>query len=186
MQYFWDQKKQKGFTPTPNFGVSLQSKRGFTLVELLVVIAVIAILFAVILLALNPAQRFKDSRNARRLTDVRSIVDAVATYTADKKGALPANIPDGQCIGSKPADSFSTNPTGSTAVWKFDTSYADSQPVANNLVSLATTFTTGSAGKFGEAIQMNGSTSSLSAADHAELDPASSALTLEGWVKLNQ
>ena len=83
---------------------------GFTLVELLVVIAIIAILFAVILIAINPAQRFKDSRNARRLSDVGSIVGAVTTYTADKRGTPPADIPDGQCIGAKPADRFSRLP----------------------------------------------------------------------------
>ena len=36
---------QAGFTPTPkNFGVSLQSKRGFTLIEILIVLGLVAVL----------------------------------------------------------------------------------------------------------------------------------------------
>ena len=150
------------------------------------VIAIIAILFAVVLVAINPAQRFKDSRNSRRLADVKSIVEAATTYTADRRGAQLPDVPDYQCVGTKSADDFSTIPTGSTAVWKFDNSLNDTVPVDNSLASNFTSYTTNSSGKFGEAIQMNGSTSSLSASDHAELDPVSSALALDGWIKLNQ
>ena len=41
-------------------------KKGFTLIEILVVIAIIAILAVVVFVALNPAQRIKDSKNSRR------------------------------------------------------------------------------------------------------------------------
>jgi len=36
--------KSRGFTPTPKFGVSLQSKRGFTLIEIVVVMGLFAVL----------------------------------------------------------------------------------------------------------------------------------------------
>ena len=39
-----DAMKNSGFTPTPKFGVSLQSKRGFTLVEIVVVMGLFAVL----------------------------------------------------------------------------------------------------------------------------------------------
>lgn len=41
--------KSTGFTPTPKFGVSLRSKRGFSLIELTVVVGISAILATIIL-----------------------------------------------------------------------------------------------------------------------------------------
>src|SRR3989338_2521196 len=74
---------------------------GFTLVELLVVIGIIAILFAVVLIAINPAKRFAEANNARRQSDVKSILDATITYIVDKKGIAPEYIPETPtCIGN--------------------------------------------------------------------------------------
>lgn len=66
--------------------------KGFTLVELLVVIGIIAILFAVVLVAINPAKRFAEANNARRLSDVNSILNATLNYTVDQKGSLPLGL----------------------------------------------------------------------------------------------
>ena len=155
---------------------------GFTLVELLVVIAIIAILFAVVLVAINPAQRFKDSRNARRLSDVGSIVGAVTTYTADKRGTPPTNIPDGQCIGSKPATVVSdTNPIPH-AHWKFDNNATSSVGGFNG-----TTSETGYANsaKLDQGLILQNPLYGVSVAETID-DTISNTLTLEGWIKLNQ
>ncbi len=70
----------------------LNSKReGFTLIELLVVIAILATLAVTVFVALNPAKRLRDSRDARRKTDVATILDAIHTYTIDN-GAMPPHI----------------------------------------------------------------------------------------------
>jgi prepilin-type N-terminal cleavage/methylation domain-containing protein len=70
----------------------MKNKSGFTLVELLVVIGIIATLAIVVFVALNPAKRFQDARNARRSTDVDTILSAVHQYIVDNAGSLPAGI----------------------------------------------------------------------------------------------
>lgn len=67
-------------------------KKGFTLVELLVVIVIIGILAAVIFVALDPAQRFGDARNARRWQEVRSVLQAVIKFQVDSGGTLPSAL----------------------------------------------------------------------------------------------
>ena len=69
-----------------------QNKKGFTLVELLVVIGIIGILFAVILIAVDPARRFSEARNAVRRQDVRDIVEAVLEFMTDNRGNFPTNL----------------------------------------------------------------------------------------------
>jgi prepilin-type N-terminal cleavage/methylation domain-containing protein len=60
---------------------------GFTLVELIIVIAIIAILAAAIFVAIDPARRLHESRNARRSSDIATILDAVKTYQSDHGGS---------------------------------------------------------------------------------------------------
>ncbi|MBI5421937.1 prepilin-type N-terminal cleavage/methylation domain-containing protein, partial [Candidatus Peregrinibacteria bacterium] len=60
--------------------------QGFTLIELIIVIAIIAILAAAIFVAIDPARRLHESRNATRSNDVATILEAVKTYPADHEG----------------------------------------------------------------------------------------------------
>jgi prepilin-type N-terminal cleavage/methylation domain-containing protein len=66
------------------------AKKGFTLIELLIVIAIIGILAAIVLVAVDPAKRLAQSRDARRSGEVYSILNAILNYTVDNKGTLPA------------------------------------------------------------------------------------------------
>jgi len=61
-------------------------KRGFTLVELLIVIAIIAIIAAVVFVALNPLKRFQDARDAARWEDVAAISEAIKIHQLDNNG----------------------------------------------------------------------------------------------------
>jgi len=61
-------------------------QKGFTLVELIIVIAIVAILAAAIFVAIDPARRLHESRNTRRWSDVQTILDAVKKYQADNAG----------------------------------------------------------------------------------------------------
>ena len=71
---------------------SVNKQRGFTLIELLVVIAVVAALAIVVFVALNPAQRLKDSRDTRRFSDVDTILTAIHASIVDNKGSLPTGL----------------------------------------------------------------------------------------------
>ncbi|MDD4122875.1 MAG: prepilin-type N-terminal cleavage/methylation domain-containing protein [Candidatus Pacebacteria bacterium] len=57
-----------------------KDKKGFTLVELMIVIAVLAILASIVLFALNPAEVFKKTRDSQRLSDMRTLSGAITYY----------------------------------------------------------------------------------------------------------
>ena len=65
---------------------------GFTLIELLMVVVIISTLAVVVFVALNPAKRISDSKDARRTTDVDSILTAIQTYIVDNSGDYPTGI----------------------------------------------------------------------------------------------
>jgi prepilin-type N-terminal cleavage/methylation domain-containing protein len=71
------------------------SNKGFTLIEILVVIAILAILSAVVFVALDPVKRFEDSRNARRVSDVNTILTAIHESIVDTGGTLPGGLTTG-------------------------------------------------------------------------------------------
>lgn len=69
-----------------------QSQKGFTLIEILVVIGMIAILATVVLIAINPARQFAQGRNSQRTSNVNAILNAIGQYVADNKGDLPPSV----------------------------------------------------------------------------------------------
>jgi prepilin-type N-terminal cleavage/methylation domain-containing protein len=69
-----------------------QKRQGFTLIELLLVVAIISVLATVVFVSLNPVQRFAEARNARRVSDVNSILTAIHEYIVDNTGSLPSGI----------------------------------------------------------------------------------------------
>ena len=68
------------------------NKSGFTLIEILVVIGILATLFAIVLIAINPARQFSQANNTKRRSDVTTLLNAIHQYAADTKGALPSGI----------------------------------------------------------------------------------------------
>ncbi len=73
----------------------MKKNKGFTLIEILVVIGIIAILAGIVLIAINPARQFAQSRNTQRTANVNAILNAIGQYIADNKGELPTGIPTG-------------------------------------------------------------------------------------------
>ncbi len=73
--------------------------KGFTLVELIVVIAIIGLMATATLAVLNPFSQFQKSTDARVKSDLSQIQKALETYYEDHNG-YPANDINYQIVGS--------------------------------------------------------------------------------------
>jgi type IV pilus assembly protein PilA len=71
------------------------NRKGFTLVELLIVIGIIAVLAGVVIVALNPARQFAQARNTQRWSNVNAILNAVGQRIADNRGIFETNCAAG-------------------------------------------------------------------------------------------
>ncbi len=61
-------------------GSTLNSAKGFTLLELLIVIAILAVLATATILVLNPAELLRQARDTQRQTDISSLNSALSLY----------------------------------------------------------------------------------------------------------
>ena len=92
-----------------------RSKHGFTLLEILLVVAAIGILAGIVILAINPSKQLAVTRNAQRESDVNTLLNAIYQYAIDNNGNPPSNIDSvtgtSQVIGTvgSGADSTCTN-----------------------------------------------------------------------------
>ncbi|MBI2414464.1 prepilin-type N-terminal cleavage/methylation domain-containing protein [candidate division WWE3 bacterium] len=102
-------------------------EKGFTLVELLVVVAIIAVLAGVVIVAINPAALLQKSRDATRLQDVENIHKAMSLALADGEitlTATPANCGTCDSLGGTQAVDGTgwvqfAIPTGKTGLAKY-------------------------------------------------------------------
>jgi len=69
-----------------------KQESGFTLLEVLLVVAIIAILAGIVIIAINPGKNLGDTRNSQRQADVTTILNGVYQYSLDNNGALPTGI----------------------------------------------------------------------------------------------
>ncbi len=72
--------------------MSKLNRKGFTLVEVLLVIVIIAILAGIVIVAINPARQISQANNTQRSSDIQSVLNAVHEYAIDNRGVLPTEI----------------------------------------------------------------------------------------------
>lgn len=82
---------------------------GFTIIEVLIVLAIAGLIMLIVFLAVPALQR--NSRNTQRRNDVSSLLSGVSEFVNDNNGQLPTGI----SIGSDGQTTFSGN-SGSTSI----------------------------------------------------------------------
>jgi prepilin-type N-terminal cleavage/methylation domain-containing protein len=95
-----------------------KTAKGFTLIEILIVIGIIAILAAIVIVAINPAKQFAQARNTQRESNVNTILNAIGQRIADNKGTFAGTF----TIGT---DSYTCPALPTTAKTISDTDDAD-------------------------------------------------------------
>lgn len=133
--------------------LQIQKKAGFTLIEILIVVGIIALLSTVVFVALDPVQRFADARNSRRFSDVNNILTAVHEYIVDNDGALPSGLSTGMA---------------STVLGTCGTCVDLSTPLAPYLKSMPLDPGTGAAADTGYSISVDANNIVTVVADDAE------------------
>ena len=59
-------------------------KKGFTLLELLIVIGILAILATVLIAVINPAELLRRARDTQRLSDLDALRSAISLFTPER------------------------------------------------------------------------------------------------------
>lgn len=128
--------------------MTVQHEQGFTLIEILVSIGLLAALAAIVLIAVNPARQFANMRNTQRSSDLNALLNSVGQRIAENKGQF-------NCTGiTFPAGTTATGTSGSvigSGVGELDIrsclvpAYISELPVdpTNGTTWNGTTYTTG-------------------------------------------
>lgn len=73
----------------------MKKQSRFSLIEILLVVAIITTLAVTVFVALDPTKRLKDTRDARRDEDVQNILIAIHKSIIESKGSLPSGLNTG-------------------------------------------------------------------------------------------
>ena len=73
----------------------MSHKKGFTLLEILLVVGIIAVLAGIVIIAINPGRQLATVRNTQRKLDLREINSALQQYYIDHNSYPPGSLPYG-------------------------------------------------------------------------------------------
>ena len=92
-------------------------KSGFTLLELLIVITILAILTLVVVLFINPVEMLKKSRDVQRMSDLATTQSAIVLFLQDKtSNTLGTGVASGATI-SQPCFNSGAGTVASSTQW---------------------------------------------------------------------
>ena len=77
-----------------NKNLSIGTKKGFTLIEMLVVMGILVVLVSIVLVAINPKKNFDEANNTKRRSDLLTLSNAITQYSIDNNGDLVSGISD--------------------------------------------------------------------------------------------
>jgi prepilin-type N-terminal cleavage/methylation domain-containing protein len=82
-----------------------ENKIGFTLIELIIVLAIVAVLAAILITIIRPQQIFQNLRDTQRMSDLKNLANAINLYMTDMQNK-------GQDIVLTPSGTVLTVPNG--------------------------------------------------------------------------
>ncbi len=139
----------------------LKNKQGFTIIEVVLVLAIAALIFLMVFIALPALQR--NQRDTQRKNDLGRFMSAISSYQSNNRGTVPAASAAGITGSSglvptylESGDDTFTDPNGSD--YAFD--YGNDTPTVVGRIQYATSATCGTGGA---VVDSTGSTRKVAA-----------------------
>ena len=133
----------------------MQNKKAFTLIELLIVIAILAVLASITVVAINPADIFRRTRDAQRISDLDSIRTAINFYVVNTSSPAfgTANVTYSHvtgvtCVGTAPSATTSQAVNGTGWIPVNLTSLGGTPPLSNWPIDPNPTTVTNNPGRY--------------------------------------
>ena len=104
------------------------SQKGFTFVELMVIIAILSIIFAVIAVLVHPLDQIKKARDNQRLSDIEILDRAVSEYVLDT-GRYPDQENILRCSNVLPSGSSDLDNSNPGWIYENLSSYTEKLPI---------------------------------------------------------
>jgi len=82
------------------FTKNSRNQKGFTLLELLIVIGIIAILSVALVFVLNPSEALKKGRDSQRISDLTTLKKAIEIYKTNIQSPKLAGTDNEGCKGT--------------------------------------------------------------------------------------